>query len=239
MKLEPELHEPYKLWQKQPTLESTGRLLSAIGPHIDQAIRANVKNTNPLLRSRAKQLAIKTLHQYDPERSSMRTFLQSQFQGLKRIQRDQLNPIHVPERLAMDQGRLVEGESDLEANLGRMPTTAELADHLGMHPAKIAHLRRLSGGVPEGHFLSSTSSEDNPGGFAPPVEGGLGHMAVEMVYGDLPTRDQLILELTLGLHGRRAHSNEEIAKKLRVTPGLISQRKSVIQSLLDRMEAIQ
>jgi len=57
---------------------------------------------------------------------------------------------------------------------------------------------------------------------------------VQIVYDELPSLDQKIMELSLGLHGRKPLSNLEIAKKLGRSPGAISQRKAKIQELLDQ-----
>jgi len=61
----------------------------------------------------------------------------------------------------------------------------------------------------------------------------------EMVYDDLTSQDQKIMEMTLGLNGRRPMSNLEIARKLNRSPGLVSQRKGYIQSLLDQEEEMR
>jgi hypothetical protein len=57
---------------------------------------------------------------------------------------------------------------------------------------------------------------------------------VSIVYNDLPTIDQKIMEYTLGLHGHKKLNNQEIAKKLNRSPGSISQRKVKIQQILDQ-----
>lgn len=236
MKLEPDLHEPYKAWQTTPTPQTTGALLRAVSPHMDKAIQANVGENNPLLRSRAKKMVLGALNRYDPKQASMGTFLRSQLQGMRRVQRDQLNPIHVPERMALEQGQMVNAESELEANFGRAPSTAELADHMGISPKKLAKLRQLSGGVPEGYFQSHTESENNPGGYLPPVMQQRRNMVADLVYGDLTSRDQVIMEHSLGMNGNPVLQNQQIASKLGVSPGFVSQRKAYIQSLLDHAE---
>jgi DNA-directed RNA polymerase specialized sigma subunit len=54
-----------------------------------------------------------------------------------------------------------------------------------------------------------------------------------MVYHDLPTIDQRVMELAYGLHGRKPIGTGDIAKRLGVTPGRVSQRLSSIQEKLD------
>jgi DNA-binding NarL/FixJ family response regulator len=46
------------------------------------------------------------------------------------------------------------------------------------------------------------------------------------------------MEHTLGLHGKKVLSNQEIARKLRLTPGAVSQRKATIQQLLNQEQEL-
>jgi hypothetical protein len=42
------------------------------------------------------------------------------------------------------------------------------------------------------------------------------------------------MDMTLGRNGRRRTSTQDIAKKLRVSPGAVSQRAAKIQDMLDK-----
>jgi DNA-directed RNA polymerase specialized sigma subunit len=57
---------------------------------------------------------------------------------------------------------------------------------------------------------------------------------LEFVYGDLSPTDKLIMDMTLGRNGRRRTSTQEIAKRLNITPGAVSQRASKIQTMIDQ-----
>jgi hypothetical protein len=61
----------------------------------------------------------------------------------------------------------------------------------------------------------------------------------EMVYDDLNAQDRKIMEYTLGLNGRKPMSNQEVARKLGKSPGLISQRKKYIQEQLDQEQEMR
>jgi hypothetical protein len=52
--------------------------------------------------------------------------------------------------------------------------------------------------------------------------------AEEMVYDSLTQRDRLIYDWKTGKHGKPTLSNQQIAKRLGVTPALISQRSQQI-----------
>ena len=57
---------------------------------------------------------------------------------------------------------------------------------------------------------------------------------LKIVYDDLQPVDQRVMELTLGLNGQSKLSNQEIAARLRISPGAVTQRKAKIQAVLDR-----
>ena len=59
---------------------------------------------------------------------------------------------------------------------------------------------------------------------------------MDMAYDDLPARDQLILERSLGLYGNPVQSPVEIAKALGVSQAAISKRMAYLQQYLDSWE---
>ena len=60
----------------------------------------------------------------------------------------------------------------------------------------------------------------------------------EFVYNDLNEVDKAIMEYTLGLHGIKKLPATEIAKKLNISPGAISQRSQRIQAKLNQREEL-
>jgi len=44
----------------------------------------------------------------------------------------------------------------------------------------------------------------------------------------------LIMDMTLGRNGKRRTPTQEIARKLGITPGAVSQRAAKIQTMLDK-----
>lgn len=230
--LEDDFREPFTAWKAAPGPESNAKMLDTLAPVIEKGIRTHVGDPNPLLTSRARQLALQGLRSYDPKRSRLQTHLFNQFQGLKRISRQQTQPIQVPERVQLDAYHLKNYEQELMDTLGREPTDVELANHSGFSRRRIAHVRRMQTGLPEG-YMEQVAPGFNPG-LLP--DNKAQNTWVEMVYDDLPAIDQKILEHTLGLHGRPRLPNQAIAKLLNRSPGAISQRKARIQALLDQEE---
>ena len=61
---------------------------------------------------------------------------------------------------------------------------------------------------------------------------------LRFVRDDLTDIDQQILDHTTGIGGAKVLSNKQLARRLQLTPGAISQRKLKIQAILDREEEL-
>lgn len=229
--LEPEFAEPYRAWKAGPSPATSRALLGALGPTIEQHVRRNVGETNPIFLGRARRIALDSLAGYDPSRARLSTYLGNQLLGMRRVARQPI--LKVPERVVLDRYNLETAAKDLAGELGREPSDQELADRTGFSLKRISHVRRYRSGASEGMFEAMEGFQ--PGVAAAPEA----HQAwVELVYQDLAPIDQKILEWSIGLHGRKPLSNQEIARKLGRSPGAISQRKKQIQALLDQEQGL-
>lgn len=225
----------WKAWSSAPRdRDLTDSLLKAVRPSIDRAIAAHLGPTasNPVLRSRARQMALNALERYDPKvGASLSTYLVTQLSGLKRYNRHQTKAIRVPERAGHLNAKLLDARDELEDQLGREPSEAELSEFMGISPRKLARLRRqVLNEHAEGSLITPEGAPWQPaaaGSTSSPYW-------AEIVHGDLDPVNQVILEHTLGMFGKPVLSNQQIAQKLRLSPGAISQRKALIQSLLDK-----
>ena len=239
--LEPQYAEAYKNWTSTQTPEGNAAMLKAVDPILNKAITAYVGKPDPLIRSRARGLALQGIRSYDPKRSRLQTHLFNQLQGLRRISRQQSQLIKVPERINLDRNRLDEIQKSLEAEFGREPTDAELTTHSGLTPKRLATIRGYKPALAEGQWLASQPAEEGEGASLPSsMMPGRQRVSMwrQLVYDDLPAPDQKIMEYAFGMNGRRPLSNQEIAAKMGRSPGLISQRKARIQALLDQEEAL-
>jgi len=226
--LEDEYREPYDLWKVDPSPASRTAFLKAVDPVIQQGIRTHVGEANPLITSRARQLALRSFDSYDPKRGRLGAHINTQLRGLKRISRQQGQVMRAPERVIYDRARLQRYTQELQDELGREPTDAELSNRTGFSAARIKKVRGYSPGITEGQ-LEMVDPSLLPGMQQDERE----DLAVKLVYDEMPPLDQKIMELTLGLNGQKALSNQEIARKLGRSPGAISQRKARIQQAID------
>lgn len=235
-RMESKYQAPYDTWKSDPSPTNTSNLLKALEPEIRRGISAHVGGRpNPLIRSRARRLALQAVQTYDPTKARLGTHVVNQLQGLKRIARKQTQVLRTPERVAIDQGRVENARAELVDRLGRDPSATELADYTGLSVKRLDYLRQFKHPLAEGTVVGPTG-EDSVG-FLPAVQQSSNAWA-EVVYSDMDAINQKIMEWTLGLHGEPVLSNQEIARRLRVSPGAISQRKLVIQKLLNREEEL-
>lgn len=230
--LEPAYRDAYTQWRAGETPSSTGHLLRTIDPEISRGINAYVGQSNPLIRSQAKKLALQAVRTYDPGKGAkLGTHVVNQLQGLKRINRRQIDILRVPERVGLEKQRAKLAEQELVDELGREPSLTELADHTGLSMKRLKYLRKFNLPTAEGTFsdMGNESLE-----FAPRVQSAASDDPwLDLVYGDLDPVGQKIMEWTLGLNGEPIRSNYDIAEKLGLSPGAISQRKAKIQAMLN------
>jgi DNA-directed RNA polymerase specialized sigma subunit len=237
--LEPEFQPHYESWKKNPTPEASGQILKAVDPVLSAALRTYAGPApSPTIRSRAKIMALNAIGTYDPTRAKLRTHLMTQLQGLRRHVAREGMAVSIPEQVALDLGHVREAENRLRDRLGRDPSDVELADHVGLSTKRLSYLRQHRHARSEGSMQRPT--EDGEDIYSPAVMPTGNHSAWhEFVYQDLDPVDQVILEHTLGLHSKPILQNQEIARKLRLSPGAISQRKARIQQKLNLQEDLR
>jgi len=236
--LEPEFKEHFDTWKATPNPQTTGNLLKVVDPVIDSALKTYAgRATSPTLRSKAKLLAVDAFQRYDPSRAKLRTHLMSHLQGLRRASAQESQIISIPERVGLDLHRLRMSENELRDKLGRDPSDMELADHTSLSRKRIEYIRKAQPGLAEG-ALAPEGEADEGQGIGPGVVGPENNTWVNFIYHDLSPVDQVIMEHTLGLHGKPVLPKQHIAAKLRLSPGAISQRAAKIQEKLDRKDEL-
>jgi len=235
-KLEPKFHEAYAQYTRNKSPETTGRMLRQLGSAIDTGMRSYAGNQlkNPIIRGQAKQIAVQALRSYDPTKSALSTHIVNHLQRLKRRVNQHEQVLQMPERALLDRRRLYAVESELSEELGRDPTITELSDKTRLPVKRITKIRNYGQPLAAG----SVSGADAASGDThnPAVEFDNSDIVTRAVYDDLAGRDQKIMEWTLGLYGAPRLTNAEIAQRLRITPGAVSQRKAVIQRQYQSMQ---
>ena len=188
--LEEDFEPHFTAWKKTPSPKTSTALLNAVEPVISSALQTyGAGDKSPLLRSRARRMALDSMHSYDPSRAKLRTHLMTQLQGLRRVKGQQNQIISVPEQIQLDQGHVFETSNRLEDWLGRPPSDAELADETGLSLKRLTHLRKASGGLSESQASSidpETGEPNQPTIVAKEDDSGWN----QFVYSSLQPRDQ-------------------------------------------------
>jgi len=235
-RLEPEYTEAFGAWKQKDDEDTREKLLSTISPAIDRTVRGIGGDPN-YLGIRAKILAIRAMGKYDPAKSSLDTFLNHQLMPLRRTNRQQMNVLGLPDRMLLATRQLASAEIELTDELGRMPTTSELSDKLSMSSKQIERLRRMTHARNSGSFL--TPDEEGQTGDSQAVTRQLPeeyrHQYVLSALRNDP-KSALIYEHDQGLHGRQSVSTVELAEKLGLSPGAISQRRNRIDVIRNNAE---
>jgi DNA-directed RNA polymerase specialized sigma subunit len=234
----PEFDGAFAQWQSDKSPQTNTHLLSTLQPVIDTAVTSyGGASPSPTLKSRARLMALKAMSTYDPQRGNVRTHLLSQLQGLRRLSAQEQNIISIPEQVGLDFQKLHAAQQDLTDQLSREPTDDELADYTNLSPRRISKIRVFNQPLAEGTTNVESADGDNAGGsVASNLPGNHSHIDAWMnfVYDDLSPTDKLVMDMTLGRNGRRRASTQEIAKRLNITPGAVSQRAAKIQTMLDK-----
>jgi len=234
----PDFDALYPKWKTGPSPALNTQIVKSLQPVIDTAVNSYAgKNPSPTVRARARLMALKSLDTYDPQRGTVKTHLLSQMQSLRRLAAKENNIISIPEQVALDYRRLSEAENELEGELGRPPTDSEIADMVGLSIRRIKKIRGFNQPISEGMTAARAGGEDAANtDVASVLPGYTKHTDawLDFVYDDLAPTDKLIMDMLLGRNGRRKTSTQQIAQKLKITPGAVSQRASKIQDMIDQ-----
>ena len=236
-RLEPEFADVYGAWKAKDDETTRDRLLMAMTPTIAQTVR-DIPGADPnSMTIRGKILAMNAMNRYDPGKSSLGTFLTHQLLPLRRTARQQMNVLGLPDRLLQNSQQLESAETELQDELGRMPTTGELSDRLGVSMKQIERIRRSAHARNTGSYL--TADEEGEVGSAGEVTRRLPeiyrHQYVFSALRNDP-KSALIYEHDQSLHGRLPLSTSELAEKLGLSPGAISQRRNRIAEIANNAE---
>lgn len=234
-----EFDDLFDTWRKTPSPEINTQLLGTVQPIIDTAVTSYAgQNASPTLKNKARLMALKALGTYDPQKGNVKTHLLSQLQSLRRAAAQEQNIIGIPEQVGLDFQRLSAAENELRDSLSRDPTDDELADMTGLSSRRIKKIRAFNQPVSEGMTAaqSSDSEDDTNTDIASTLPNYTKNTDawLDFVYGDLSPVDKLVMDMTLGRNGRRRASTQDIARRLNITPGAVSQRAAKIQQMIDQ-----
>ncbi len=232
-KLEPDYSDVFHAWKAADNPATRGALLTKVKPVLDSAVYSYAgAGASPHVKGQAKLMALKAFGSYDPNKGNMKTHLLSQLRSLQRVSAQGNQIISIPERVALDRRHMMETEGQLRDSLGRDPSDMEVASRTGLSLKRLGYIRGAASGVNSGSILDEDGEVHSPASTIPGAQGKDDAWA-EMIYYDLGDIDRTIMDYTLGLRGAKPLANTDLALRLGLSPGAVSQRKAKIQQMLD------
>ena len=224
-----------RAWQQDQTQSDyTAELLRRMQPTIRSAMTSYAPGMDSQLGVKAAHLTLDALRGFDPTKGAEPTTYV--FHNLKRLSRygaKASSIIPQPEGFALEQKKVHEAIERFTDDNRREPSMVELADYTGLSVKRLRKLLDANTVVNESSTLTDDSGKDTM------TQSGLtDNDYFEYVYASVGPIDQKIMEWTSGLHGVKPLSNNDIAKKLRISPAAVSQRKGKIQQLLSDVRSL-
>jgi len=225
--------DAYTRWTVDPSSDNMAKIVDSLAPTINSEVQ-RYTGPKPLLRTQAKQLAIGAVKSYNPAAGAkLNSWVVTQLQPLTRYGRETGNSVHISELAYRQSAEVNHLREEMAEDNGREPTDEQLADAAGISVARIQGLKDHRRAVVSDSAFTNT---DSPEAIEPSVNitGSDPALitATEMVYAGLDQRDQMIYDLKTGKHGKKLMDNQTIARRLGVTPALVSQRSAMISQLI-------
>ena len=215
----------YAAWAKDPTPENMKAVLDDLDPTINTEVQ-RFSGPKPLLRSRARALAVKAVRSYDPAGGArLRSWVVTQLQPLSRYN-NSLKPVYTPEDAARKAYAVSKARDSFVDEYGRDPTDEELADAVGISVARLRKVQKMAPAVV--NEPQETGDEDDTAPDYAIYRTNPAQAASEAVYSGLGPRDRRIFDLRTGSHGQRTMKGQDIASLLRVSPAFVTQRSNDI-----------
>ena len=213
-------------------------LLQSLNPVIDQNVRRHKapRIHKPVIEAEARTLTVKALRRYDPARGTMvSTHVHNNLKGLNRFVKKHQNFTRIVETQANRIGDYQRSKSSMQEELGREPTTLEMADRLRMSPKKVSRLERELRKDSFAALAADDLVESNPFEQELPVH----REVIEMLPYELTINEQQVFNHLFGQGGvPKDTSTGSIATKLGWSQSKVSQVKnSVSKKYIEYLES--
>ena len=207
----------YEAWHKDPSQANLMHALQASQQIINTALRSYVGNQDPVAISHARILALRAIKSYDASRGTqLRTHMLTQLQPLRRLAAKRRFVVNIPEQVQYDMSGLREAEADLTEELGREPSESEIADRTGLAIKRLRHIPGMAIPQAEGAFgVEGPPQVQQPN----PMDDWQ-----DYVYYDMSQTDKKIFEWRTGYNGKPTLGVSDIARKLGMSAGAVTQR---------------
>jgi DNA-directed RNA polymerase specialized sigma subunit len=188
-----------------------------------------------VVRQRAQILAAQAVKGFMPEKGAqLTTHVYRQLQRLQREAPQLTDPMPMPERVRRDSRDVINAMAEIGAVAGTEISDEQVSELTGIPVSRVTKVRRLMRkGISESAYDEGLGEDDDdtPDVVAQSTEPY--DEWVDAVYHDLGEVDRVVMAYRTGYRGNPVLSTTDIAKRLRMSPGAVSQRAAKIQAKLD------
>jgi DNA-directed RNA polymerase specialized sigma subunit len=174
------------------------------------------------LKLQAQSYAVDALKDYDQSRGmSLSSYVLTIVkQKLFRYVGMYQNVARIPEEKIRMIGPIREATADLTSKFGHEPSAAQVADHLGVPLSHVTEIRRLlrKDLLEEGGGIEGLEVFEHDPDFEKAM----------LAYYGMAEVERLVFDHSLGAHGQKQLGTNEIAAKLKISAGRVSQIKKMI-----------
>lgn len=215
----------WRTWKEDPSDENLTPLLNSLQPIIDHhTTKMHGNLPKSAIRAQMTSLVIGALPDYDPNKSQLNTYLfNTAGKKLNRYVYTYQNLGSIPEPRIIQIGTFNRVKSNLEGELGRPPTYEEIADEMKVPVRQLQLLEKeMRPDLIQDTLYSNAVFDEST-----EIDDG-----IIMLHAELFGPEKSVLEYTYGLYGKPQLSNVEIAKKMGISPSMVTQIKSKISNKL-------
>ena len=198
---------------------------------------------------------MKAVERYDPSKGGKLSTYGAWWikQSIKRALANQAKTIRLPVHLVDKIFRMRRVALKMHEELGREPTDDELADEMGISPARVAMMRAAS--IRPASLDAPIGDDDSSNEFAEVVEDPTAltpyktlenktvDSMVQLLIKDLEPREATILHYRYGLDGSSERTLEEVGVKFGITRERVRQIQNLalskLRKMIDKLEAVQ
>lgn len=223
--------ELYEKWKKSGSNADMQALITQMEPVVAREVNRWAGSlSRGMLEGRAKGYAVEAIKSYNPAMgTALSTHITNRIQKISRTQYTHGQAARSPEHRAVAMSTFSQAHNGLSSDLGRDPSTIELADNLGWSKNRIQEFQQAYGRkelLGSGDYDASTFAVNDHR--ADPM--------VDFIYYDLSPADQRLFEDITGYGGKPVLKNPELMQKYGLTQGQLSYHKRKLITAVQRTQ---
>ena len=226
---------PLDRYNAEPTPANLKAVVTSLHPTIQKAVLSFPPVQTPVVHHRARLIAADAVKSWSPDSGAdLKTHVFRQLQRLQHEGPKITDPLPMPERTRRDARAITDAMAAVGDTVGNEISDERISELTGIPVKRVIKVR--------GQIRRSTSSSAHEAGMGDDDDETPDIVAkaadpydewIDATYHDLGETDRLILAYRTGYRGAPVISNSEIARRLKLSPGAVSQRASNIQAKLD------